>query len=81
MHGPLYHLTKEEDRIKALSEAKRVLRPNGVVLAFTITRYAGINYGITEGLIFERTYYEVMKEEVLTGICNKAFFAVVLFTT
>ena len=29
--GPLYHLTDKEERLKALSEAKRVLKPNGVL--------------------------------------------------
>jgi ubiquinone/menaquinone biosynthesis C-methylase UbiE len=43
--GPLYHLTERSDRIRALTEARRVLRPNGVVLdrgtedAFFTTAY------------------------------------------
>src|SRR5687767_1229323 len=31
--GPLYHLIEKEERIKAISDAKRVLKPNGVLLA------------------------------------------------
>jgi ubiquinone/menaquinone biosynthesis C-methylase UbiE len=69
-HGPLYHLVNKEDRIKTLLEAKRVLKPGGILLAFTITRYAGINYSIPNGLIFDNVYYSVMKKEVETGVCN-----------
>jgi len=30
--GPLYHLIEHEDRVQALSEARRVLKPGGVLL-------------------------------------------------
>jgi SAM-dependent methyltransferase len=69
-HGPLYHLTDRNDRLATLSEARRILKPGGIMLAFTITRYAGINYAIPNGLVFDETYYSVMREEVLTGLCN-----------
>jgi SAM-dependent methyltransferase len=37
--GPLYHLQKEQDRIRCISEALRVLKPGGI-LAFTyISRF------------------------------------------
>lgn len=38
--GPLYHLTEREDRIVALREARRVVRPGGVVMAAVISRHA-----------------------------------------
>ncbi|GLW91530.1 class I SAM-dependent methyltransferase [Actinokineospora globicatena] len=37
--GPLYHLTDHADRARALAEARRVLRPGGVVAAAGISRY------------------------------------------
>src|ERR1700755_1014156 len=34
LHGPLYHLQSKEDRLRCLVEAKRILKPNGVLLGF-----------------------------------------------
>jgi len=67
MHGPLYHLTNVDDRMLALSEARRVLKPGGVLLAFAITRYAGAVYGITKGLIYDADYRRMIRTEVETG--------------
>jgi len=67
MHGPLYHLTEIHDRMLALSEARRVLKPGGVLLAFAITRYAGAVYGITKGLIYDAGYRRMIQTEVETG--------------
>jgi ubiquinone/menaquinone biosynthesis C-methylase UbiE len=84
MHVPLYHLVSRGERLRALGEARRVLRPGGVLLAFTITRYAGINYALSVGLVFDEAYYAVMRTEVESGEClndpprirtfNRAFF-------
>jgi len=38
--GPLYHLPERADRVRALREARRVLRPAGVLAAAAITRHA-----------------------------------------
>jgi SAM-dependent methyltransferase len=38
--GPLYHLTERSDRIAALREARRVVRPGGMVMAAVISRHA-----------------------------------------
>src|SRR5262249_53797018 len=38
--GPLYHLTEGADRLSALKEAHRILRPGGVVFAAAISRFA-----------------------------------------
>jgi SAM-dependent methyltransferase len=40
--GPLYHLVERADRVLALEEAHRVLRPNGVLAAAAISRYLGV---------------------------------------
>lgn len=38
--GPLYHLERQRDRIRALASAYRVLRPGGPVFAAAISRWA-----------------------------------------
>lgn len=38
--GPLYHLLAENERLVALAEARRVLKPGGPLFAAFITRYA-----------------------------------------
>lgn len=38
--GPLYHLHQTSDRITAVREARRVLKPGGLIFATFITRYA-----------------------------------------
>jgi ubiquinone/menaquinone biosynthesis C-methylase UbiE len=44
--GPLYHLTNKADRITALREAQRVVRPGGLVIAKALSRF----YPIFENL-------------------------------
>lgn len=38
--GPLYHLQNKADRLQALGEAYRTLKPNGLLLAALISRFA-----------------------------------------
>jgi ubiquinone/menaquinone biosynthesis C-methylase UbiE len=40
--GPLYHLVDRAERIAALAEARRVLRPGGVLLAAAIGRFMAV---------------------------------------
>jgi SAM-dependent methyltransferase len=44
--GPLYHLVRRADRVQALAEARRVVRPGGPVLAVAISRWAARLDGI-----------------------------------
>jgi hypothetical protein len=44
-----------------------VLRPGGILLAFAITRYAGLIYGLLRGHVFDPVYRRMVKTEVQTG--------------
>jgi S-adenosylmethionine-dependent methyltransferase len=42
--GPLYHLLEEDRRLRAIREARRVLKSNGLLFATIITRYAPVRW-------------------------------------
>lgn len=46
--GPLYHLLTEGDRRKALREARRVLKDNGLLFAAFITKHAVLRWAAKE---------------------------------
>ena len=52
LFGPLYHLAERADRLAALGEARRVLRPGGALAAIGISRYAFLLDGLVSGRVF-----------------------------
>ena len=54
LFGPMYHLFGFEDKKKALSEAKRVTKPGGIILvAYCMNEYGVITYGFKERHVLE----------------------------
>src|SRR5271167_3168077 len=49
--GPLYHLTDSKERALALAEARRVLRPRGILMAAAINRFGSLLDGLVRGLV------------------------------
>ncbi len=70
LHGPLYHLQKEEDRELTIKEAKRVLKNGGIILGFAINYTASTLVGLLNGLIHKSSFFAMCKEELTTGIHN-----------
>lgn len=52
--GPLYHLTRRADRVLALSEANRIVRPGGPVIGAAISRWATRLDGMLRVRIYEQ---------------------------
>ena len=42
--GPIYHLSKRQDRIKCIGECIRVLKPEGILAIAYINRYANMSF-------------------------------------
>jgi ubiquinone/menaquinone biosynthesis C-methylase UbiE len=66
--GPLYHLTDRKDRLLALSEAKRVLKPGGLLLTAVISRYASLFDGFRRDLVFDDQFFRIMEADLETGL-------------
>lgn len=74
LFGPLYHLHSKEEKLAALSEAKRVTKPGGILLAayimneFSVITYAFKEKHITEALetgMLDGTYHCTKKANAL----------------
>ena len=69
--GPLYHLTERADRLLALREAARVVRPGGVVVACAISRFASWLDGTRRGwLVTEPEFKAIALQDIATG-CHR----------
>jgi predicted O-methyltransferase YrrM len=65
--GPLYHLTERGDRIRALNEAWRVLRSNGVVLVAAISRFASARDGLARHFFTDPRYAPITWQDLADG--------------
>ena len=66
--GPMYHLYTFEDKVKALSEAKRVTKPGGIILvAYIMNEYSILTHGFKDNC---------MKESIASGKVDDAFHVI-----
>jgi ubiquinone/menaquinone biosynthesis C-methylase UbiE len=65
--GPLYHLTSSEDRITALREACRALRPGGWLFAAAISRFASSLDGLTRDLFQDPRFVAIVERDLVDG--------------
>jgi SAM-dependent methyltransferase len=65
--GPLYHLTASAERVRALNEAARLLKPGGVLFAAAISRWASALDGLAHDLFQDPAFAAIVERDVRDG--------------
>lgn len=68
--GPLYHLIEEEERLSVLKEARRILKPGGMLIAAGISKFSSSTwavsvYGKDNEFLEDKVYFEMLRKEIL----------------
>lgn len=66
--GPLYHLLDHGDRVQALREAARVVRPGGFVAAAAIGRYASLFEHVATTMLTVDRVRDAVADILVTGV-------------
>ena len=65
--GPLYHLVQPIERLQALREAARVVKPSGVVIAVAISRFASLLDGLRADWLRVPEFRAMVEEDLRSG--------------
>jgi len=65
--GPLYHLPERCDRIQALLEVGRVLRPGGIAFLAAISRFASLLDGFARGFVRDPEFLRILTRDLSDG--------------
>jgi SAM-dependent methyltransferase len=65
--GPLYHLTERSERLRALREARRVLRPAGLLIAAAVPRFVSLLAGFFEGCLADPAFRAIVERDLRDG--------------
>jgi ubiquinone/menaquinone biosynthesis C-methylase UbiE len=79
--GPLYHLVRSEDRHRALTEAARVLRAGGVLVAAGISRSASALDGLSRELLRDPDFARMVERDLADGRHENSTDRLDYFTT
>jgi ubiquinone/menaquinone biosynthesis C-methylase UbiE len=67
LFGPLYHLTERSDRLLALSEAHRIVKPGGTIFAAAISRFASLIDGLFRGRFHDPDFRKIVSDDLASG--------------
>jgi ubiquinone/menaquinone biosynthesis C-methylase UbiE len=65
--GPLYHLVERADRVAALEEARRVVKPAGLVVVAAISRFASLIDGLVREFLFDPEFRRIVHRDLADG--------------
>jgi ubiquinone/menaquinone biosynthesis C-methylase UbiE len=65
--GPLYHLVEREDRLGCLREARRVLRPGGLLWGAGISRFASLLDSLSSGFFDDPAFATILARDLEDG--------------
>jgi SAM-dependent methyltransferase len=65
--GPLYHLTERSDRMQALRETYRALKPGGWLFAAAINRFASLMDSLRHGFFDDPAFAPILERDVAEG--------------
>jgi ubiquinone/menaquinone biosynthesis C-methylase UbiE len=82
--GPLYHLTERHDRLAALCEARRILKPDGRVFAIGISRFTSALDGLVSGYLNDPEFVRIVQRDLVDGqhrnpLNHPAYFTTAFF--
>jgi len=66
--GPLYHLVERSDRLQALGETRRILKPRSVLVAASISRFASLIDGLSRGFFRDAEFRKIVEADLRSGL-------------
>jgi 2-polyprenyl-3-methyl-5-hydroxy-6-metoxy-1,4-benzoquinol methylase len=79
--GPLYHLVEHSHRQQALLEARRILKPQGVLFAAAISRFASLIDGLASGFFQDGEFRKIVAADLANGQHRNPTHHAAYFTT